>query len=403
MGANEKKLNDFVANWKATFTEQIKKQSKSKKQNFTYQDAVKRFDGVDKLDALMIEYLEFIASNPLRHNDFFKFIDAYRKGKKLNDKYFRHDLSKLHEYYGKADNDPEGYNPFCKLQYEKYVLFMMLKFSGLYLDEYNEMFNVKIDESREYSPLTSIPSVLRQSLPFRIKEFDISQAYPSFIFIELDLKPFDVYSHIGKKEFNMLLNTHKGVKGATIEAVRAKLKPVYGERVDEVITKERFENKGKLFADLSKYEAEYIKKFIAENQLTDFVRLHDGVVTLDYVNCEKLDFGNIKFKVKEFKKPETETDIVNFYDGDFKTSPVSYSRFFEQEGFLRVTREAHDYLTILKSEGRIVTPINHKTDLVPILKENINEFDTKFLEDRIAQNATNVIQQSLQLLISQGH
>ncbi|MGO3183159.1 MAG: hypothetical protein ACTIJ9_10035 [Aequorivita sp.] len=404
MGANEKeiKVSDFVADWKATFTERIKDLSNSRKQDFTFADALKRCTtSRNELDKLMIEYLNFINSNPLRNNDYFKYVNSYKKGKKLNEKYFRHDINKLQEYYEKSDKDME-YNPFNEYQYKKYVLFMMLKFSDLYLTEYDAMFNVKIDKSREYNPLTSIPSVLRQYLPFEIKEYDIAQAYPSFIFLELGIKPFDVYKLIDKRKFNMLLNIHKGVKGATIEAVRSQLEPIYKERVNEVITEERFNTKGRLFEDLAKYEAEYIQKFVDTNKPKYFVRLHDGVTTLKDAECKELEFGIVKFKVKEFLKPEQLSDIVSFYcineEGKPTTSPVTYSRFFEQEDFIRITREGHDQLTILKNENRIVTPINHKTDLVPFLKENINEFDSAPLEDRIARDATGTIQQSLQLL-----
>src|SRR5690606_15561167 len=97
-------------------------------------------------------------------------------------------------------------------------------------------------------------------------------------------------------------------------------------------------------------------------------------------------------------RPSIENEVVNFYDIEHKTSPVTYSRFLEQECFIRITREGHDQLTILKNDNRIVTPINHKTDLVPFFKDNINEFDTGYLEDRVARDATSVIQQGLQLL-----
>lgn len=401
MGAIKKDIrtvSEFVNDWKSEFTERIKELSKSKKQDFNFVDALKRSTtSRNELDKIMIQYLDFINSDPLRNNDYSKYVNSYKQGKKLNEKYFRHDLKKLQEYYKKSDEDKE-YNPFSEHQYKKYVLFMMLKFSGFYLPEYDAMFNVKIDKSREYNPLTSIPSVLRQNLPFEIKEYDIVQAYPSFIFLELGIKPFDVYKLIDKRKFNILLNIHKDVKGATIEDVRSQLEPIYKERVNEVMTEERFNNKGKLFEDLAKYEAEYIQKFVVANELGNYVRLHDGVTTLANAECQEMEFGIVKFKVKEFVRPEHLSDIVNFYDLDQHTTPVTYSRFFEQEDFIRITREGHDQLTILKNENRIVTPINHKTDLVPYLKANINEFDTTYLEDRIARDATNVIQQSLQLL-----
>ncbi len=399
MEATTNTVRHFITDWKEDFTERIKEATGSRKQNFHFGDAMNRSGNKTRteLDKIMISYLDFLKTNPLMGNDYFKYVNSYKKGKELNPKYFRHDLKKLREYYAKSDKDP-AYNPFGQQQYEKYVLFMMLKFSDCYLPEYDEVFGVKIKESREYSPLTSIPSVLRSLLPFRIKEYDISQAYPTFIFMELGIKPFDVYSHIDKRSFNILLNTHKAVKDATIEGVREKLRPIYGKRVDEVVTDERFNTKGKLFEDLAKYEAEYIQKFVEANKPKKYVRLHDGVVTMEQTQCDVLEFGIVKFKTKEFERPSIEKEVVNFYGDEQNTSPVTYSRFLEQEGFIRITREGHDQLTILKNDNRIVTPINHKTDLVPFFKDNINEFDTTYLEDRIARDATNIIQQGLQLL-----
>lgn len=398
---NDQAVNKFIQDWKAEFIERIKKQSKSKKQVFHYGDALSRSEGTRAgLDEVMVKYLDFIGAEPLKENDYFKFVNAYKEGKKLKEKYFRHDLKKLQEYYKKSDENKK-YNPFSKQKYERYVLYMMLKFAGVYVDDYDGMFNVKKDESREYNPITNIPSVLRQYLPFQIKEYDIAQAYPTFLFLDLNIKPFDVYSQIDKRLFNTSLNMHHEVKNATIEAVRSKLEPIYKERVNEVMTDERFNNKGQMFRDLAKYEADYIQKFVKANNPKYYVRLHDGVVTLADAECETLEFGIVKFKVKEFSQPDQLSNIVNFYSFDedkLLTSPVTYSRFLEQENFIRITREGHDQLTILKNDNRIVTPINHKTDLVPFLKKNINEVYPEPVEDRIARDATNVIQQGLQLL-----
>lgn len=390
-------FDDFINNWKDDFTDKIRIQSGSKKQKFEFKDAVRIEESVDSFDRAMLDFLKFKESNPLSKNDYFKFVNSYKKGVKLNVKYFRHDLSKLEDYYRKSDENKK-YNPFDAEQYFCYVLYMILKLRGEYKPEFDAIFNVKTVESREYNPLTSIPSVLRGELPFVIKEFDIKQAYPSFIFQQLGIKPFDVYKLIDKVTFNTLLNTHSGIKGVTIESVRNQLRPVYGERVNEVITDERFNNKGRIFSEFSKLESEYIAKLVEANDLVNFVRLHDGVVTQSDVECDNLAFGIMEFKLKGFAKPEIINDTVNFYSDDFSTSPVSYSRFLEQEGFMRVTREGHDAITILKSEGKIVSPINHKTDLVPLFKSEINELSTDFLEDTIARDSTNKILQSLQLL-----
>ena len=405
------KVNEFIENWKADFIDRMHIASKSKSQRFRYRNAIEVSSKHEtELDKVMIKYIayfntvtdkgkvEFIDKNPLLQNDYFKFVNSYKNGKKLNDKYFRHDKKKLEKYYSKIDADPKGYNPFCEHQYKKYVLFMMLKFSEAYESEFDEVFNAGMTGSREYNPLTSIPSVLRQSLPFEIKEYDIAQAYPSFIFMELNIEPFDVYSLIDKKKFNILLNTHSKVKGATIEGVRAKLEPIYKDRVNEVITEERFNEKGRLFNDLAKYEAEFIQKFVETNEPEYFVRLHDGVVTFNHEELEILDFDNIKFKVKSFEVPAVENEIVNFYDVSNNTSPAMYKRFFIQEGFISISQVGNDKYVILKNENRILTPFNHKTEIVDFLTKHINEFNTDELENRIAREAQSVIQQSYNLL-----
>jgi len=79
---------------------------------------------------------------------------------------------------------------------------MLLKFKGLYEPkEMNEVFNVKTDENREYNPITSLSRPLRGMLPpsLKLKEFDISRAYPTFIDLELGInRKDDVYSLIDK-------------------------------------------------------------------------------------------------------------------------------------------------------------------------------------------------------------
>lgn len=391
MGANR-----IISDWQIEFTDRIRKETGSHRKEYLFKHAKKECSQyATELDKVFLSYIDFIDSKPL-DNDYYKFVNSYKQGKKLDVKYFRHNVDKLHDYYKKVDENPE-FTPFSQSMYESYVLFMMLKLKGVYNPEYDADFGVKIVGSREYNPLTSIPSVLRGELPFKIKEYDIAQAYPTFVFNELGIKPFDVYSLIEKRTFNILLNTHKDVKNATIEAVRSQLEPIYKDRVNEVITEDRFNEKGRLFEDLAKHEKTAIENFVHFNNLDNFVRLHDGVVTASNIECEALDFGNVKFKIKTFEVPIIDSEIVNFYK-DGKTSPSMYAKFLEQEKFIRVTREGDDSVLILKNEGKIIAPFNHRTDLVPFLKDNINEFDTSFIEDKLAKDSVSVIQSSLLLL-----
>ncbi len=396
--------NTILSDWKAEFIERIKKESKSKKQTFTYTDALqKSISNRTYFDNCLIEYGRFISSNPLQNNDYYKYVNAYSKGKELDLKYFKHSITKLLEYYAKFDKDNK-FNPFNKAQFENYVLFMMLKLKGHYKQEYDEVFNVIYKDNREYNPLTNLPSVLRGELPFKVKEYDVSRAFPTFIDNELNIKrDADVYSLINKRTFNTLLNLHARSKTTTLEAVRSQLTCVYAERVNEVITEDRFNNSGQTYRDLTVYEKQAIEDFVKANDLINFVRLHDGVFVLADVECEVLEVNKVKFAIKQCIKPPIESENVNFYNADENgqnifTSPKMYAEFFKQEKFIRISEAGNDTITIFKNSNNVINPFNHKTDTAPFLKSNINDFYTDEIENKIANDNFNDVQKSFLLL-----
>jgi hypothetical protein len=392
--ANTKEIfNSFVNDWKTKFIRRIKSETNSRKLVFTYFDAVERSEGlITKTDAVFIEYFNYINKNPLRENDYYKYLSSYKSGKRLDDKYFRHDLELLNELYQKTDENPD-YTPFSVSLWQRYVLFMLFKFNGLYNEQLNDTFGVKVKENREYNPVTSITRPLRGMLPpsLKLKEFDISRAYPTFIDLELNInRTEDVYSLIDKRKFNMLLNTHKDIKNASIDSVRRELKPIYGNLVNKVITEDRFNNKGRLFQDLTKYEAKYINEFIKANKIDMFVRLHDAVIVplKDEVNV--LEFGAVKFKVKELRAPEIINPVKTFYSfgdkGEVVTSAYQYKEFFEQENLIRITEQDNDKITVFKDTNNVIKAFNYRTDTAPFLSENVNEFDVCEVENQIAKD-----------------
>ena len=399
---------DFIEDWKIEFAEKVKKEFKSKKQDFTYYEALKKSNdkkGRSKLDKAIIEYLSYIRKNPLNENDYFKYLNSYKNGKELDLKYFKHDKNLLYELYEKIDKNPD-YNPFSLERWKAYVLFMLLKFNEVYEPEtMDKIFAVKLNKSREYNPLTSLTRPLRGMLPssLNLVQYDIKRAYPTFIDMELKIdRKEDVYSLIDKRKFNMLINTHKETKNATIEAVRAKLKPVYGDRVNEVITEDRFNKKGGMYEDLVKYEKKYIDKFIKANKIKKFVRLHDAVFIEAETKIKKKEFDKVRFEKSEVKPPEVINENKLFYSINYKneveTSPVSYKDFFEQENFLRVSIQDDDTITIFKDTNNVVKPFNHKTNTVSFLKSKINEYDPEPVENKIAKDNNRDIKDSFCLL-----
>ena len=374
--------------------------TKSKKLEFTYSDAVKYQSNGTKRSKAIIEAVNFLNSKPLNENDYYKYSNAYLKSNiRLNPKYFRHDLSKLEEYYKKADEQKD--NPFSKTKYENYVLFMFLKLYGHYLESDDKLFNVQIKDFREYNPLSKIPSVLRGCLPFEVKEYDIKRAFPTFIDIELNTEfRHTVYELIDKSNFAMFLNSNSESK-VSIEEARKGLLPIYKERVNEVLTDERYKEKGKLFKDLTEYEKQYIDRFVSENNLVNYVRLHDGVFVLKNVECKKVEFETVQFSIKESIKPKIENDILSFYyingKEEVETSPSMYSDFLKQEKFIRISTP-DDKIQLLKNSNNVVDFFNHRTDMVSVLEQEINEVCNDDVRDKLARDNNNVLTQSYTLL-----
>lgn len=363
-----------------------------------------------KRDECFILVDEFLSTNPLKNNDYVKYMSCYiSEGKKLNPKFFRNDLYKLEEYYSKYDETKKNgiqFNPFNWLNYKNYVVFMVLKLKGEYYETDDLLFNVQIIDYREYNPLTKIPSVLRGELPFDVKEYDIVRAFPSFIDIELGKDYKDsVYESIDKKTFAVLLNANSSNSIMDLNSIREKLSLIYGDDVEKVLTDERYNNKGQAFLDFSKYEKDFIERFVKENNIDNYVRLHDGVFVISHSDCDKLNFDNIEFSIKECIKPKIENDICNFYDiddnGKVITSRYKYADFLIQEKFLRIST-ADDKIQLLHDSNNVVNFFNHKTDIVSFLDRNINE-PLKYrniIREIIAKECNTAINNSFNLMPS---
>lgn len=401
---------DVMNDWKADFTKRMQTESKSRKETFTFYDACKKEIHHTKRDKVFLSVVTFLKNEPLRNNDYVKYVSCYiRTGVKLEAKYFRNNLNKLNEYYKKVDEKKakgEAFNPFSLRAYQRYVLFMALKFSGEYTSDLDEKFGVQTVGYREYSPLTNIPSVLRGELPFVVKEYDIKRAFPTFIDIELK-KEYrqNVYNILDKKTFAYLLNSNITNKGADRNTILKELSKVYGNNADKVCTIERFNTKGGAFLDFSKYEKEYIERFVTENDLIHYVRLHDGVFVLAETDCNFFVFDWIEFSIKECIKPPIENEIINFYSIDQNdkvyTSPTMYADFFIQEKFLRISTP-DDKIFLLRDTNNVVDFFNHNTDTVAFLKQNINEFGNSFdaVANTIARENFSVVKQGFLLIPS---
>jgi hypothetical protein len=406
----DKQNVDVMSDWRKEFTKRVQTESKSRKESFSFYDAWKSDNHHTKRDRVFLSVVTFLRSEPLRNNDYVKFVSYYiNMGTKLDAKYFKNNLNKLGEYYKKVDEAKakgETFNPFSIKAYKRYVLFMVLKFSGEYTSDLDEGFGVQTVGHREYNPLTNIPSVLRGELPFEVKEYDIKRAFPTFIDIELVKKyRHTIYDILDKKTFAYLLNSNATNTGADRNEILKELAKVYGNDADKVCTVERYNTKGGAFIDFSRYEKEYIDRFVSENNLVDYVRLHDGVFVLAETDCNFSVFDWVEFSIKECIKPPIENEIVNFYiiDENDKvyTSPTMYAYFFIQEKFIRISTP-DDKIYLLRDTDNVVDFFNHNTDTVTFLKSNINEFTGSFdaVADKIARENFSVVKQGFLLIPS---
>ena len=92
---NATPIDLLIGRFKKEFANKIKTALKSTKRDFSYENAVDKCDFTQEVtdrDSVMIDFIGFIESNPLKDNDFWKYGQAYKNGTKLDEKYFRYDL-----------------------------------------------------------------------------------------------------------------------------------------------------------------------------------------------------------------------------------------------------------------------------------------------------------------------
>ena len=403
---------DVLNKWILNVKDRIASDTKGKKRRIALikNEEIIEYDKFDKRDnAFLMAFTYLLKNNPER-NDLIRYLSIYMKhNHELQQRFFKYDLVILEKYMCKAKEKKElkeYYNPFDVKMYRNYVVYMCLKLLGEYTDTDDIQFNVSTDDSREFNPLTKIASVLRGFLPFKIKEFDIKRAFPSFIDIELNINYRDsIYEILTKQSFAKAVNANSDVCDDYYYEEQIKiLKKVYGHRAYHVLTRERFISKGQAYRDFSAYEKIYINKFIYKNKLVHYVRLHDGIFVLDNELCPSLTFGIVEFVMKDVLPPKLREDADKlFYEVDedinVLTSPTSYSNFMMQEGFLRVST-TNDKNEFVKDNNNVVTFFNYKTDLLKTLEKSINEYGdlSEKIQDLIATQRTTVIANAFALV-----
>lgn len=404
---------DVIHEWSLEFTKQIKRQSNSKKVNYTFSDALANKALHSKRDECFIIAYTYLKENLPERNDFIKYLTAYiEDGIKLKQEYFKYDYERLNKYYNKVDEkkkNGDSYNPFNIKSYRNYVVFMVLKLHGIYELTDDELFRVSKKDNREFNPATNIPSVLRGFLPIRIKELDVKREFPTIIDEELGTNfRHEIYEILDKVTFAKVLNANSVDPNDYYytECIN-ELKKVYGDKAYDVLTFDRFYEKGKVYRDFVKREKEVVEKCAEVNDVINYVRLHDALIVGYSQNIKQTKFGLFEFDCKEITALAVNSDIKEtFYylsdDGKIKTSPPRIRDYLVNMGMKRITTP-DDQIQLLMDTNNVVNLFNHKTDLLSILKLGINEIGGEYtkVEELISHEYKNIIAKALPLIESE--
>ncbi|NLD23103.1 MAG: hypothetical protein GX670_02575, partial [Bacteroidales bacterium] len=97
------------------------------------------------------------------------------------------------------------------------------------------------------------------------------------------------------------------------------------------------------------------------------------------------------------------SNVYNFYTSSFTMSASHLANYFKQAGFMRISEEGNDTITIIKNENKILNPFNHKTDTIAYLKQNINHPEKREHLENLLVSKKNLIQNSWELMVPEPY
>lgn len=258
----------------------------------------------------VIQSAYFFNSERFGGHQFLDYINYYvTTGKKLPIENYKHDREYLKLAYLRRDkkSNNESYQNKKEVEQEaiEHVKNWFYEVLLLMVDELNrsrEYFRIKEKDNREYNALVSTPRELRKELPFKVYEYDIKSAYPSFIDMMIGSNlSNDIYENIKKNR-----NISRGRAKQLVQIFyngRDKIKKTdaidffrdcgYSENDIKRLMKLVYDPDEKFFYKLTPYEEEYIGRFCKKNGIRNYTRLHDAVYKVyDGRMANKLDIGN---------------------------------------------------------------------------------------------------------------
>lgn len=268
---------------------------------------------------------------------FFKYLYNYATtGEKLPENEFKGDIKHLNRKYKEIDKAKRGGRPpdlNSKVKYQFFAgLFLICKECGLPTDNFKISYGE--NKYREFNPMVKTARPYRKYFPFKLLEYDIKCANPTFIdlLVNSNLKD-EVYSSLQKNRgidretakelFNTYVNS--GEYNSLEKQKEFFLECGYNEKQAKELaqlTKPTPEGK-KMYDHMTSMERGMIEAFVRENKIRGFVRLHDAVIVFD-----KAENRNAKSLVlTEFSKKEL-NQVIQTNSLQFKNSFVNDNRYF---------------------------------------------------------------------------
>ena len=145
-------------------------------------------------------------------------------------------------------------------------------------------FKVSWKRNREYNPLTKSEKITRYLLPLTVYEFDIKEAYPSFIDVLLDSKVSkDIYYSISQSReikeeeakiyYNRLINNHYAPR----HQIKDELESLGYNQYQSLWLSDRI-SRNEMYDILTEIEKQFVSEFRSYFGAPS-VRLHDAVIT----------------------------------------------------------------------------------------------------------------------------
>lgn len=266
-----------------------------------------------------IQLAYYLNSIELEKNQFFIYINHYLKtGSKLPENLYKLDVNYLNKKYNDyKDSDSKGFKTVAQSTIKNHFfgcLFIICNDLGLS----TSLFKVDSKEGRDYNPIVKVNREFRKYFPFLLNEFDIKQAYPSFIDSILDTncaptlydclsKEFNLTRSEAKIKFNTLLNSGAYHNEAYFYEF---LNPIYQDKTKDLI-KIIKDKKYPFWKRMQHLEHIAIDVFKNHNKIKNVTRLHDAILVIDDIYCKDIRTEFIEYSFG-FKQLNPFNSLIDF-------------------------------------------------------------------------------------------